>query len=95
MYKDKELEKFLKDKIYSVVRSILSILVDLKYGEYLAIECMPFHHRRGGVNGIPEINAWPTEDFVIVMHHIRVICQNLVFRLTFRQRFALMQYVVY
>ena len=66
--KNEELEKFPKDKIAIVDPSILSIVGDVEYGEYLASECMTCHQKSGDDNGIPGINAWPKEDFVIVMH---------------------------
>ena len=66
--KIKEFEKFTKDKNHNLDPSILSIVGDPEYGEYLASECMTCHQSSGEDNGIPGINAWPTEDFVIAMH---------------------------
>jgi cytochrome c len=66
--KIKVLKKFTKNNDYSVDPSILSIVGDSEYGEYLASECKACHQNSGANVGIPGINAWPTKDFVIVMH---------------------------
>ena len=96
--KNEELEKFPKDKITSVDPSILSIVGDVEYGEYLASECMACHQRSGVENGIPGINAWPTEDFVIVMHSYKKkvrphpVMQMIAGRLTNEEIAALAAY---
>ena len=66
--KIKELENFVKNKNQNVDPTILSIVGDPEYGEYLASECMTCHQSSGLDDGIPGINAWPTKDFVIAMH---------------------------
>ena len=48
--------------------AILAIVGDPEYGEYLASECMTCHQTSGANDGIPGINGWPTEDFVVAMH---------------------------
>nr|WP_174234505.1 c-type cytochrome [Sulfitobacter sp. SK012] len=48
--------------------AILAIVGDPEYGEYLASECMTCHQVSGDDDGIPGINGWPTEDFVVAMH---------------------------
>jgi cytochrome c len=48
--------------------AILAIVGDPEYGEYLASECMTCHQVSGDNDGIPGINGWPTEDFVVAMH---------------------------
>jgi cytochrome c len=96
--KNEELEKFPKDKIANVDPSILSIVGDVEYGEYLASECMSCHQRSGGEDGIPGINAWPTEDFVIVMHSYKKkvrphpVMQMIAGRLTNEEIAALAAY---
>ena len=96
--KNEELEKFPKDKITSVDPSILSIVGDVEYGEYLASECMACHQKSGVENGIPGINAWPTEDFVIVMHSYKKkerphpVMQMIAGRLTNEEIAALAAY---
>jgi len=47
---------------------IFAIVGDPEYGEYLASECMTCHQSSGENDGIPGINGWPTEDFVVAMH---------------------------
>ena len=99
--KNKELEKSSKDKIHIVDPSILLIEGDLEYGEYLASECMTCHQRSDGDNGIPAINAWPTEDFVIVMHsykkklRLHPVMQMIAGRLTNEEIAALAAYFNY
>ena len=66
--KVKDLENFTKNKNQNVDPTILSIVGDPEYGEYLASECMTCHQSSGLDDGIPGINAWQTEDFVIAMH---------------------------
>ena len=66
--KVKDLENFTKNKDQNVDPTILSIVGDPEYGEYLASECMTCHQSSGLDDGIPGINAWQTEDFVIAMH---------------------------
>ena len=48
--------------------SVLAIVGDAEYGEYLSSECLTCHKSNGSNDGIPGITAWPTEDFVIAMH---------------------------
>jgi len=48
--------------------SVLAIVGDAEYGEYLSSECLTCHQSNGSNDGIPGITAWPTEDFVIAMH---------------------------
>ena len=48
--------------------SVLAIVGDAEYGEYLSSECLTCHQSSGSSDGIPGITAWPTEDFVIAMH---------------------------
>ena len=48
--------------------SILVLVGDPEYGEYLSSDCITCHQRNGNNNGIPGITAWPTEEFVIAMH---------------------------
>ena len=87
-----------KDKIAIVDPSILSIVGDVEYGEYLASECMSCHQKSGDDNGIPGINAWPTEDFVIVMHSYKKkvrphpVMQMIAGRLTNEEIAALAAY---
>jgi len=47
---------------------ILAIVGDPAYGEYLSSECSTCHQRDGNDDGIPSINNWPSEDFVVAMH---------------------------
>jgi cytochrome c len=47
---------------------ILAIKGDVDYGEYLASECQTCHQANGTDQGIPAINGWPEEDFVVAMH---------------------------
>jgi cytochrome c len=53
---------------HDVDPEILAIVGDPEYGEYLASECMTCHQVSGDNDGIPGINGWPTEDFVVAMH---------------------------
>ena len=48
--------------------AILAIVGDPEYGEYLASECSTCHQVSGANDGIPGINGWSTEDFVVAMH---------------------------
>ena len=48
--------------------SVLAMVGDAEYGEYLSSECLTCHQSSGSNDGIPGITAWPTEDFVIAMH---------------------------
>lgn len=48
--------------------AILALEGDPEYGEYLASECQTCHQASGANDGIPGINNWPTEDFVVAMH---------------------------
>tara|TARA_B110000261_G_scaffold3060_1_gene3315 strand:- start:548 stop:1216 length:669 start_codon:yes stop_codon:yes gene_type:complete len=48
--------------------SILVLVGDPEYGEYLSSDCITCHQRNGNNNGIPGITAWPTEEFVTAMH---------------------------
>ena len=48
--------------------AILALEGDPEYGEYLGSECMTCHQASGASDGIPGINNWPTEDFVVAMH---------------------------
>lgn len=47
---------------------VLSIVGDVEFGEYLAAECLTCHRRDGADEGIPSVNGWPAEDFVVAMH---------------------------
>ena len=47
--------------------SVLSIVGDPEYGEYLSSECLTCHQSNGTNDGIPAITAWPTKEFVIAM----------------------------
>ena len=47
--------------------SVLSIVGDPEYGEYLSSECLTCHQSNGMNDGIPAITAWPTKEFVIAM----------------------------
>ena len=66
--KNDELLEFSEENHLNVDLSVLSIVGDPEYGEYLSSECITCHQSSGGDDGIPSINAWPIEDFVIVMH---------------------------
>lgn len=48
--------------------AILALKGDAEYGEYLAAECSTCHRADGSDQGIPAINGWPEEDFVVAMH---------------------------
>lgn len=48
--------------------AILEIRGDAEYGEYLASECQTCHQTDGSDQGIPSINNWPEDDFVVAMH---------------------------
>ena len=48
--------------------SVLFIVGDPEYGEYLSSECLTCHQSNGTNDGIPGITAWPTKKFVIAMH---------------------------
>ena len=48
--------------------SVIAMVGDAEYGEYLSSECLTCHQSNGSNDGIPGITAWPTEDFVIAMH---------------------------
>ena len=48
--------------------SILVLVGDPEYGEYLSSDCITCHQSNGNNDGIPGITAWPTEEFVIAMH---------------------------
>ena len=62
------LVEFLGENYFGIDSSILSIEGDPEYGEYLSSECMTCHQSSVGNDGIPSINGWLIEDFVIVMH---------------------------
>ncbi len=47
--------------------SILAIVGDPAYGEYLSGECVTCHQIDGEVDGIPSIIGWNEEDFVIAL----------------------------
>ena len=47
--------------------SVLSIVGDPEYGEYLSSECLTCHQSNGTNDGIPAITAWPTKEFAIAM----------------------------
>ena len=47
--------------------SVLSIVGDPEYDEYLSSECLTCHQSNGTNDGIPAITAWPTKEFVIAM----------------------------
>ena len=47
--------------------SVLSIVGDPEYGEYLSSECLTCHQSNGTNDGIPAITALPTKKFVIAM----------------------------
>ncbi|MEQ8621196.1 MAG: c-type cytochrome [Thalassobaculaceae bacterium] len=48
--------------------TILAIVGDPDYGEYLSGECVTCHQTSGAAEGIPSITGWPRDDFVIAMH---------------------------
>ncbi len=48
--------------------TILTIVGDPEYGEYLSSECLTCHRADGTTEGIPSITLWPEEDFVVAMH---------------------------
>ncbi|WP_420402323.1 c-type cytochrome [Nisaea sp.] len=48
--------------------TILAIVGDPDYGEYLSGECLTCHQKSGASEGIPSITGWPKEDFVVAMH---------------------------
>lgn len=48
--------------------AILALKGDPAYGEYLSSECSTCHQADGSDKGIPAINGWPEEDFVVAMH---------------------------
>jgi cytochrome c len=48
--------------------SILALVGDPEYGEYLASDCQTCHQTSGANDDIPGISGWPTEDFVVAMH---------------------------
>lgn len=47
---------------------ILALVGDPEFGEYLGSECQTCHQADGDYDGIPAINGWPAEDFVVAMH---------------------------
>ncbi len=51
--------------------SILAIVGDPEYGEYLASECLTCHRADGEMEGIPAVTGWPEDSFVIAMHEYR------------------------
>lgn len=53
---------------HAVDPAILALQGDPEYGEYLASECNTCHQVEGSNDGIPGINAWPTEDFIVAMY---------------------------
>lgn len=50
---------------------ILALQGDPDYGEYLSGECVTCHSADGADKGIPSINGWPQEDFVVALHAYR------------------------
>jgi len=77
---------------------ILAIVGDPAYGEYLSSECQTCHQRDGDNDGIPAINNWPEEDFVIAMHAYKEkirphpVMQMMASRLTDEEIAALAAY---
>jgi len=63
-----EAEPTAQGNYHNLDPAILAIVGDSEYGEYLASECMTCHQTSGANDGIPGINGWPTEDFVVAMH---------------------------
>lgn len=57
---------------HDVDPTILALVGDAEYGEYLASECLTCHRADGTDGGIPSITGWPTEAFVIAMHSYKV-----------------------
>lgn len=55
-----------------VAPTILAIVGDKDYGEYLSSECTTCHQADGSDEGIPSITGWPKDDFVIAMHAYKV-----------------------
>lgn len=53
---------------HNVDPAILALKGDPEYGEYLASECKTCHQVSGDNDGIPGINGWPTEDFIVAMY---------------------------
>ena len=51
---------------------VLAIKGDVDYGAYLASECQTCHQVNGTDQGIPAINGWPEEDFVVAMHSYKM-----------------------
>lgn len=63
-----EAEPTAKGTDHDIDPAILAIQGDPEYGEYLASECQTCHRVDGTDAGIPAINGWPIEDFVVSMH---------------------------
>ncbi len=63
-----EAEPTAKGTDHDIDPAILAIQGDPEYGEYLASECQTCHRVDGTDAGIPAINGWPIEDFVVAMH---------------------------
>jgi len=63
-----EAEPTAQGNYHNLDPAILAIVGDSEYGEYLASECMTCNQTSGANDGIPGINGWPTEDFVVAMH---------------------------
>ncbi|MGV6849544.1 MAG: c-type cytochrome [Marinibacterium sp.] len=51
---------------------VLALIGDPEFGEYLGSECLTCHQADGDAEGIPAINGWPVEDFVVAMHAYKV-----------------------
>lgn len=54
-----------------VPESVLALVGDLEYGEYLGSECLTCHQADGSARGIPAIVGWPQQQFVRVMRAYR------------------------
>jgi cytochrome c len=78
--------------------SVLEIVGDPAYGEYLSSECTTCHQRDGSDEGIPSIVGWPEEDFVVAMHAYKQklrphpVMQMMASRLTDEEIAALAAY---
>lgn len=52
--------------------TVLALVGDKDYGEYLSSECITCHLVSGADSGIPSITGWPAPDFVVAMHAYKV-----------------------
>jgi len=61
----------LVDDGFQVEASVLALVGDAEYGEYLSSECTTCHQASGANDGIPSITGWDLEPFVTAMHAYR------------------------